>query len=290
MKIAICFSGQPRTWHKCYPGFAKFIERLKSHFGADVDVFCQAWDFNTVPHAVLAKAHNSDSTMPDFIRVKGEPLTDSEKNDLINTLNPKAFVFENEAISKQKNQDLYFNALKNVNEHGHISIEFAGSQFYAVMRSAALKKKYELDNNFRYDMCIRMRYDLYLDDHQINWFFSHENTDARRPRYNTFYSCHTGKDHNQFPFHRIGDVFWYADSVTFDRICDFVRWIPIIGTKSFNGEQIKTENVLYFYAKMFRMNIYPLTFDPKICRPENYVDLRLQAGLSAELEPNDIIK
>ena len=288
MRIALCFSGQPRTWRKCYPGFEMFIERLKSHFGADVDVFCQAWDFNTVPHAILAKKEG-DSNMPDFIRVKGQLLSEAEKNDIITAFKPKAFIFENESTSKQKNQDLYFDALKNVNEHGYVSIEFAGSQFYAVMRAAALKKKYELDNNFRYDMCIRMRYDLFLDEHQINWFFSHENTDARRPRYNTFYSCHTAKDNEQFPFHRLGDVFWYADSITFDRICDFYRWIPIIGTKSFNGQQIKTENVLYFYAKMFRMNIYPLTIDPKVCRQEDYVEKLIEAGLPGELKHHELI-
>jgi len=287
MRIALCFSGQPRTWQKCHQGHMKFVDRLKSHFGAEVDVFCQAWDFNTLPHALLAKPGETDK--PDFLRVEADLLTEQDKAELIKAYKPVSFLFENQAISKQKNLDLYFNALKNANEHGHVSIEFAGSQFYAVMRSAALKKKYEFDNHFRYDMCIRIRYDLHLDDHQINWFFSHENTDARRPRYNTFYACHTAKDHSQFPFHRLGDVFWYADSVTFDRICDFYRWIPIIGTRSFNGNQIKTENVLYFYAKMFRMNVYPLTFDPKIQRANNYLEQRIKAGLPEELDPIDAI-
>jgi hypothetical protein len=287
MKIALCYSGQPRTWRKCHEGHMKFIDRLKSHFGAEVDVFCHAWDFNTLPHALLAKP--GEENKPDFLRVTAEMLSEEEKAEIIQAYKPKSFLFENQAISKQKNLDLYFNALKNINEHGSASIEFAGSQFYAVMRSAALKKKYEFDNDFRYDMCIRIRYDLQLNDHQTNWFFSHENTDARRPRYNTFYACHIAKDHDQFPYHRLGDAFWYADSVTFDRTCDFYRWIPIIGTRSFNGSQIKTENVLYFYAKMLRMSVYPLTFDPKLCRQDDYLEQRVKAGLDGELQSNDVI-
>lgn len=291
MKIAICISGQPRTWDKCYPSWEKFIQKLNDHFSATTDIFCHAWDFNTPPHAVLAiDKLGNNHLVSDFLRVKGQLIDDKEKDTLIQQLKPVSYLFESEEVSKKKTKDLHVQSIKYVNEHGNISIQFAGSQFYGVMRAAHLKKKHELENGFKYDMCIRLRYDLYLNDDQINWFFNPRSGDANIPKYNTFYSCHTGKDGNQFPFHRLGDVFWYADSVTFDRICDFYRWIPMIGTRSFNKQyQIGTEHALYFYAKMLRMNIHALSFDPKVYRQSEYLEQKQQAGLAPELGSHELI-
>jgi hypothetical protein len=290
MRIAICLSGQPRTWDKCHKTWNNFIDRLNEKFGASTDIFCHAWDFNTPPHAVLA-AHGqaSQDLVEDYIRVKGQPISADEKLKFLMAIKPVSFLFETQEVSKLKNAELTQRGLVHANEHGGTAIEWAGSQFYGIMRAAALKKKHELDNNFRYDMCIRLRYDLFLDDHQLDWFFNETNTDANIPVYNTFYSCHTGRDENQFPFRRMGDVFWYADSVTFDRICDFYRWLPVIGKKSFNKNLVGTEQALYFYAKMLRMHIHPLTIDPKVYRQSDYLMRKQAAGLTRELSHHELI-
>ena len=34
MKIAICFSGQPRSWEKCHEAWFKFIENIKQIYNA----------------------------------------------------------------------------------------------------------------------------------------------------------------------------------------------------------------------------------------------------------------
>jgi hypothetical protein len=291
MKIAICMSGQPRTWKKCYPTLVKLIQRLKQTYNTNqVDIFCHGWDFNTLPHAIVAAAGQVTKELVDhYLDIQGIPISEQEKTEFVETYKPVAYLFENQAISKKKILDVYTKGKFHANEHGGSAIEWAGSQFYGIMRAASLKKKHELDNGFRYDVCIRMRYDLFFDDEQLDWFFNEANTDITIPEYNTAYSCHVGKDHVQFPFHRMGDIFWYAESITFDRICDFYRWLPIIGKKTFNKNLIGTEHALYFYIKMLRMNIHPLTVDPKIYRQEDYLTKKEQAGLQGELGHHELI-
>lgn len=291
MKIAICLSGQPRTWEKCSPTWFKLVEKIKEKYQVDqVDFFCHAWDFNTSPHAVLAaKGMASEGIVDDYIRVQGVALSDMEKQSMIDTIKPIKYKFESETTSKSKYAETYQAAQFHAPEHGGTTLDWCASQFYGVMYAAHLKKQYEYENNFQYDICFRLRYDLFLNDHQINWFLNPESGDFESPIFNTVYSCHTAKDGSQFPFHRFGDVFWYADSVTFDRICDFYRWLPILGRRSFNNNLVGTEHALYFYVKMLKMHVRPITIDPKVFRQEDYLDKKIAAGLQGALDGHELI-
>ena len=291
MKIAFCFSGQPRTWEKCLPTWRKFEKRLSNILGAEVDYFCHAWNFNTPPHAVLAADDGpSKDIVDDYLTVKGVELESTELRNFINSINPVDFVLEDEVISKSRVKEVRAWAELHKPVHGGTSLEWAASQFYAVMYAAHLKKKYEVENNFRYDMVYRMRYDLFLDDHQLEWFFDDRSGDFNIPKFNHFYSCHTARDNSQFPFHRMGDIFWYADSITFDRICDFYRYLPIIGNRCFpRGGRVGTEHALYFYAKMLRMEVQPISIDPKIYRQSSYIDWKRKAGLEESIGGHELI-
>jgi len=289
MRIAICLSGQPRTWNYCYKTWFNLISKIKEISNVDVDVFCHVWNFNTPSHDILIqKSLKNEIYNNDFQSIEVNNISDDEKIKFIKLLNPKSYIFENEEISKSKLNELEIEGMKYFNNHGGTAISWAGSQFYSIMRSCHLKKKYEIDNGFRYDICFRMRYDLFFDDEQIDFF---SNIDFKIPKYNTLYTCHTRKiGVMQFPFYEIGDIFWYSDSLTFDRICDFYRWLPIIGKNSFNKSlEISTEQCLYFYCKMLRMEIKPLLIDPKIYRDENHLIDKEDVGMKGELKKNEII-
>ena len=281
MKVAICLSGQPRTWEKCYHTWIKLIDAIKQNYQVDnVDIFCHLWDFNTPPHRLLMQEGWDYATVP------GEPISEDEKVRLINVLNPKKYLFENELSNKNKIEETRNRNMAHINEHGQTNLEWISGQFYSIMYACHLKKMYEFENNFRYDVCIRMRTDMFFEDYQVKHFVSY---DLVYPEVNTFYSCHTTKDGIQFPFHRLGDVFWYADSVTFNRICDFYRWLPIIGKRSFNNNLVGTEHSLYFYSKMLNMEISPLSFDPKIYRGKDYLNRKIKSGLEGELGGHELI-
>ena len=288
MRIAMCISGQPRTWQKCIGTWEAFIKKLNAKFGAETDIFFHAWDFNTEPHGVLASEGTvSTDQAPDYIRVKGTQITLAERDLLVASLRPVDYVFDTEASSKRRIDEVYQQGLQHSDVHGGACLDWAGSQFYGVMRAAHLKKRYELENNFRYDICFRFRFDLFLTEHQQDWFMQ---TDMEAPEYNTFYSVHTGKDNSQFPFHRMGDILWYADSVTFDRICEFYRWLPILGKRSFvANNRVGTEHSLYFYTKMLRMRVKALSADPKIFRPSDYLEKQARAGITIGLGGHELI-
>ena len=279
-RIAICFSGQPRTWEKCSDTWDLLFHKIEEKFNAEVDIFCQAWDFNTSSHAVVI------NKPVNFLQYTGVAISEEEKKRLVNVMQPKDFIFENETASLSSVYQTLNRNRNQIMQHGASVIPWASSQFYAIMRSAHLKKKYEFEHGFKYDMCLRMRYDLFFDEGQLGCLLGH---DLEMPEYNTLYSCHTSRDEHTFPYVRLGDVFWYSDSVTFDRICDFYRWYPVIGKKSFPNSSTGTEHTLYFYAKMLNMTISPILVDPKIFREASYLDKKIEAGLTGGLGNHELI-
>ena len=135
------------------------------------------------------------------------------------------------------------------------------------MYSSHLKKMHEIKNKFRYDMCFKMQNDLYFDDHQLSLLVDDKNNNLKLPTHNTIYTCYTQQDNQQFPFRKFSDIFWYADSVTFDRFCNFYKWLPTIGAKSFIQNEDRPKSIeysLYYYSKMMNMQIQPITVNPKI--------------------------
>ena len=289
-KIAICISGQPRTWERCYPSWIKLIAKLEELHNATTDIFCHAWDFNTVPHKMMHQA--LDKGVEDKSTLN-QVISQEEKERLIDLIKPKAYLFEDEAISYSRVDDLFGNIkfIPYREYYGDPVVFWAGSQFYGVMRAAHLKKKYEYENGFKYDMCIRLRYDLMLDDTQLEKYVDIVNFSL--PEYNVVSSCHTSAAGfiTGFPFRKLGDIFWYSDSITFDRICDFYRWFPVMGKKAFAyNEQIFVESVFYYYAKMLNINVKNLEgMDPKVCRLDNTLDFKKQYGLDLEYESHEII-
>lgn len=282
MKIAVCFSGQPRTWEKCHKSWASlFAEILKKFPDAEIDTFMHAWDANSHPHNILA-ALDPDG----FLTEAGDAVSSSELDSLVSTLKPKSVLIEDGSLSTQKILDTLTLSKRHDEYQGVPVMSWAAPQFYSVMRAAHLKKQYEYDNNFRYDLCIRLRYDLFFDDAQTKWFVDF---DLTRPVPNTVYACHTSSDSSCFPLFRLGDILWFADSVTFDRICDFYRWFPLIGEKSFRTIHVSTEHALYWYIKMLRMKVRPLCVDPKIYRMESHLDTKQMAGLLPELGNHELI-
>ena len=54
MKVAICISGQLRSWEDCYETWIKLVNNIKTHpnfIDKDIefDYFFHIWDFNTIP-------------------------------------------------------------------------------------------------------------------------------------------------------------------------------------------------------------------------------------------------
>lgn len=255
MKIALCLSGQLRTWKQCHASILDLKEKLGVKFNTEVDVFCQSWDFNSrqfgawVPHARL---YNS---------IKSTPVLLDEQQELINAYTPKSYLVETEDVSKRMVAPLIIKKAAQIKkEEYYWDATFAGSQFYSIKSVTQLKTEYEQKHNFTYDICIRSRHDLFFNDEQTAHTVK---CDFSVPEENTLYSCHTALNSENGP--RLGDVFWYASSETFNRVSKFYDWLHIMDNSIFPNSTL-TEHVLWHYTKNNGINIVPIGVDPKIIR------------------------
>jgi len=191
MKIAMCLSGQPRTWRKCYQSWFKNICP-----GYEVDIFFHMWDFNTLSMAALSKNFQPDTE-----------LTVEEKQEIIDTLKPKKFKFDNRKI-------IYTHDSKHLLTNEFVKDPvgwWCRSQYYSLWYAARLKRMYELENNFQYDMVIRNRPDAYWP---VEFNLAH------KIQPNTIYSYDNDWIEKWQTF-IISDLFFYADSFTYDQISEF---------------------------------------------------------------------
>lgn len=216
-RIAVCFSGQPRTWRKCIDSW----ENILIHNGSSnhIDVFCHVWDFNTVSNAV-----SSEKT--------SERVSDGELKELISRLNPKKVLIESE---KQ---------FTPMHEEQAIPHSSWLSQYYGYLRAARLKREYEIENDLRYYAVVRSRYDS-LYSTRVSDVYNNIQP-------NTMHGFHIGWD-TQTNRGRIGDICWVADSDTYDTIADFYLNLQYINKKWF--PDIVSEQVFFHYIKKNNINV-----------------------------------
>jgi hypothetical protein len=281
MRIAFCLSGQLRTWRSCYQSWQLLFERFKEQVIIngntqyspyvdelfEVDYFIHTWDFNTIPH--FKWDMNWDE--PDLIK-RGkllEPFTNSytsidkkEIEEILNILKPKKTIIENWEVSKNR-EKIMDDVASSQTIHKHpmkSHISWAGSQLYSILKSAYLKREYELENKFEYDLCIRSRFDLNFDKNNRMIFAR----DFEIPKSKTIYSVHS-QAINKYPFNIIGDILYYSDSQTFDLLSSMYDHMPHIEQSAFHNG-VKIEEVMTYIVRMFQLNNKVTDFAPTVTR------------------------
>lgn len=200
MKIAVCISGQPRTWFTAKENIFTYFD-LKGH---EVDFFIHTWNQNT-----FRESSNIESE---------RTYVDVDKNEFI----------EMRKYFKPK--------LMTVEEYTSENfISIWSSLFYSFMKSIWLKRKYELDNDFEYDIVIKTRFDVnfYMEGYNelnrpLNKFYIHPLVPL------VGYTANTSipKFDTEFYSNTFDDVFFYADSKTMDIISNIYFWFKDIVNKS----------------------------------------------------------
>jgi hypothetical protein len=240
MRIAFCISGQPRTWEKCFSTWATNIQ-------AQVDVFFHLWDYNTEPNIVTVKANKTPETVK---------LTIDEKQHIVEKLQPKKFLFDSRYVN---------NTEKNQYVKEPIGW-WCRSQFYSLWYCAQLKRQYEIENNFEYDLVFRMRTDL---------FFRNEIFVPSVIKPNTLYSSYNGWMENYLRF-VIGDTFYFSDSYTYDQISEFFFALNYIDTHDVVPNSVKCpppEVALYPFIKSLGIKNISVAQDFKIMRTDEYKNI-----------------
>jgi hypothetical protein len=183
-RIAVCFSGQPRTWRMCVDAIREFfdvthVSSLDAEHRVEVDFFGHAWDRNTwrgngkMEDEKLSKAE-LDQIGPAF----------GFKDIVIEPLRPPTFGMTWDGM------------------------------FYSLMRSLHLKQQYEIANHIEYDLVIKARYDtIYGPGMQFPVFEPHPLVAYTNLQPSKFLRENFAND-----FH---DVLFCADSPTMDILGTF---------------------------------------------------------------------
>ena len=142
MKIALCISGQPRYIDI---GYQQIYKNLLSKYS--MDIFIHTWWCDDL----IGKRFDFSPHASDRIGI-WEPGT-IEK--IKNIYNPKKIIIE---TPKTFNIDVFKNA-----NFSQASPNNCISMWYSIFNSNKLKSDYEFENNFKYDLVIRCRFDILFD-------------------------------------------------------------------------------------------------------------------------------
>ena len=136
MKVAICLSGHFRSYEKC-------LNTLKNSIlnNFDIDIFIYTW--NTIGF----DGNRGDS------HLINKRLNIS---DITNLYQPKKISIE---FQKKWDASKYINKKNS----GLRDSEILLGMFYGIYKSNELKSRFEIENNFKYDIVIRSRPDIFFE-------------------------------------------------------------------------------------------------------------------------------
>ena len=184
-RIAVCLSGQPRHWKLAADNIKRFFDFSERHHpetGIEVvtDYFIHTWDVNT-----WRKPKTDWSVFDDEVH--------GDIDSIVDTYKPKAWVMD--TFVKE--------------EH----LRAWDPMFYSHARSLMLKRDYELEQDFQYDLVIKARLDvIYNPAHRFP---------LQRVWPGVGYTLTPiSKFPSEFNYNNFDDVLFYGDSPTMDLIGD----------------------------------------------------------------------
>jgi hypothetical protein len=202
MKIALCIAGQPRNLVRNVP---YLIENLIKPNNIS-DIFIHTWYDKSLDGSPF------DSAQPHLDNRLGTYLPESDLF-LIKNLNPKKIECE-----LPKN----FDEFSNLNNLPTAIQKRLASNFYSVWKCNQLKKEYETEHNFVYDVVIKTRVDLE--------YYGHVEIDKLVDKFNpnTAYVPRIYQEMRQtdsYPissggfYSSLSDTFAFGDSDSIDKFC-----------------------------------------------------------------------
>lgn len=153
MKIALCLSGHTRSYKKTYNYWYENV--LKKY---NPDVFISTWDGSgVIGGCCFALLHIQDAFKPKNDLEFGKIDSKIDADNLKEKFKPKGIVIDNPS-------DEHINQVRsrfegNLDGSGQ-KIDSIALMYYKIFDANNLKKAYELENNFKYDIVIRSRFDL----------------------------------------------------------------------------------------------------------------------------------
>jgi hypothetical protein len=203
MKIAICMSGQARTWRTAKDNILSYFNIREKD--VQIDYFIHTWDINQY-------RRKEDINWIQRTNIKILP---TEKDELISAFNPIDIEIE------------------EYKEGEHVTLW--ASLLYSFMKSVWLKRKYEIENDFKYDIVVKARLDVnYPIIGRCNLNLPLKKFHIHPIQNLTGYSTipMISRFPTEFNYPCFDDVFFYANSPTMDIISNCYRWYTSIVNKN----------------------------------------------------------
>lgn len=175
MKLAVCISGQPRTFKYC-------IKSIYNYFGQTADYFCHAWNYNTYK---IKDPVNG-------IYWKDDTVDLAEFSSNLAILRPKKILIE------------------GVDALGHKRFAW-DSMLYSTMMANNLKSIYEMETGTNYDLVIKTRYDFAYPDSSFLPSERILDKNLYNPQFDLF-TQHTERMASEYDYLNISDVTYYGSS------------------------------------------------------------------------------
>jgi len=177
MRIAVCLSGQLRNW-KIGRDNQKWFWTTPNYEEVEVDYFVHTWDYSMDRVGVSQPYVEREITQEEF----------KEFTEFFDTKKSK--------MESLRTTDFYHN-------------DHWSSLFYSFAQSVMMKREYELENNFEYDLVIKSRPDVCFNPRH---FCSLPSVISN----NVLYTTHGGEMSMEFNMYNFNDCVFYGNSYTMD--------------------------------------------------------------------------
>lgn len=225
IRIAVCLSGQPRTWKRTHANIKKFFNNVKvmNNGNIRIDYFIHTWNMNS---------WRDKSSQPH----PGKNVTHDDNKEIIDAFNPKDSIFE---VFKKHRFPRAWDAM-----------------FYSHEQSLMLKRTTELSENFQYDVVFKARFDVIYNTQ------APLRIDDLSP--GACYTSCINKFPREFNYNNFDDVIFYGDSPTMDMVGDLYSTYKILHSTE-NTTGLNVSPSIYYgpgcllYEHMINLGILPKT-------------------------------
>lgn len=253
MRTALLLCGQMRTFD--HPKVNESVNKLINKFNCDV--FVSTWKNRGVS---LWSMHSQQSSL--YSENMDEEITLGSLSIIDNVVDYNIEDFGNykQNICQEEIKPLIGKGFS----HEWSIRASSNPQFYTMHIASEMKKKYQIENNFTYDVVIKSRPDFLQVHNDIEKYFGNLE--------NTCYHINTGISYSA---NRVYDVYLMSDSKTMDVICNsWNSYIELVNTNH-SMQHGKFNSCRLLYSQCLENGIDIVSFDKvlgDVLRLENYSD------------------
>lgn len=240
MKIAVCLSGQLRTCLYALPSQVQWFISKDNDFEYEIDYFCHTW--------IEPNLHRVG--INDFLEEESS-VTINEIEDAIKVCNPKDMLFE---------------------KYTDIPYKFPWAEmFYSALMANRLKRKYEINNNFRYDLVVKSRYDLAFASYDsFSNYYQRLTNHISTSDHLEIYVNHVNRDTAEYNKLNSCDVMYYGSSISMDIFSDIFRYLRLkqkIASPE-DCEVLGPGALMTEYANIHNMRLIPFDYYEVVYRKD----------------------